>query len=372
MDDQVQALDAKHSLALHQEIKRRTKQCEALLNEFHVERGDRLTSSAELRSEVQVLRDQVIPGLKADLNTKTAALQAEIREKSAEAQTQLGQACENSLDRERRLVDQLSATLGEERHERVAESATLRRSVAEEIGVLRCRVDEQTAVLSRRIDGSAQELVHRIEAQGQELTHGMQEQGKDLAEKLDRTSCTMQANAMRFSTQLEDQRGYLSNAIEDQGQRFDAALDETNHRMNEQGRELGSTIEDQNLRYADQAGRTGDALQALMEAKVEEAKVITQDLHYLQEEIHAVKHGLPADIKQALGKLRGEQEAQVRLLAEDSDQKAQQLLKHLQAEADQREALAQEVKRCSDETSGLRYDISGLRALIHADPNRKY
>eukprot|EP00445_Apocalathium_hangoei_P026155 CAMPEP_0203916970 /NCGR_PEP_ID=MMETSP0359-20131031/57617_1 /ASSEMBLY_ACC=CAM_ASM_000338 /TAXON_ID=268821 /ORGANISM="Scrippsiella Hangoei, Strain SHTV-5" /LENGTH=1024 /DNA_ID=CAMNT_0050843755 /DNA_START=30 /DNA_END=3104 /DNA_ORIENTATION=+ len=398
MDDQVKDLDAKHSIALHQEIKGRTKQCEALLNEFQVERGDRLTSSAELRSEVlvklnctqkqcenyttalgeaftsqvHVLRDQVIPGLKADLNTKTEALQAEIRESSAEAQKQLGQALENSLDREGRLVDQLSATMTEERHERVAESATLRRSLAEEIGVLHCRVDEQTALLSRRIDGSAQELAHRIEAQGQELTHGMQEQGKDLAEKLDRTSCTMQANAMRFSTQLDDQRGYLSNAIEDQDQRFNASLDETNHRMNEQGRDLGSTIEDQNLRYADQAGRTGDALQALMEAKVEEAKVMTQDLHYLQEEIHGVKHGLPADIKQAMGKLRGEQEAQMRLLAEDSDQKAQQLLMHLQAEADQREALGQEVKRWSDETSSLRYDISGLRSLIHADPNRKY
>jgi len=372
LQDEVHAVECRHELEIQRrarEIQSNSARCDVLFSELTAEKSDRSITFAEINAEVMVrlnctqkqsvteanalrealtlqldvLKDQALPAVQAEFKVQTEALQVELRstmelskvrldlaeernlERSRALANQLARAEESTFERERQLSDQMSS----ERESRLAETMALRESVAVNVADLTIKVKDNISQLEGRLEEHVCQFTGLVEGQGQELALMVTE-----------TNDTMQKLSTGFSCQLEEQERQLSGKIDDKG--LDLAV-----KMEEQGRRL-----------TEQGARTCDALQAMICARQDEARA-------LSEELEAIRTSVPLEIRRAVKTSQEQQESQFRMLAEDSDNTSRQIAVQFQHEHEEHERQNHEIRGWSAKCDSLRNEITGLRSLIH-------
>jgi len=329
LQEQVRAVESKHDLALQQrsrEIAGTSARCDALVSELASEREQRLTNAAMQNAELMVtlncsqkqaerqvlaLREALVSEVDALKDFTIPCLQAEMKAQTSSLQVALIEATEDARTRQSQ-----------------AEKSSLERE-------------------SRLVD---------------QFAHGLAGEREARLVANDAMHEVVSGEVSLLTCRLEDQCGQLTSEIAQQEkQTFETiqALEfQLGGRLKDQRQELSLRLESHNQAWSLQASRTSEALQAEMAARVEETKALFSDVGDL-------RTAMPVEIRYAVKVSQEQQEAQFRLLAQDADQRSQQIVLQFQAEGHARDHLTIEIQGQASRCAVVQHEVSGLRTLIH-------
>jgi len=353
---QVKSVESKHSLQLQQraaEIEDNATRCLALSDELSAEARSRRTANAELTAELRVnlnctekqaarqlanmkselmqeveaLSGHTIPELQAELKVRMSALSAEMKEASEDAEARHSDAIQTSVE----VRHEIALELETERKERLSQAlgiqgslAGLQVSLSDGMAELEGRLDQQKSATAANLTA----MVERMDGQKNKFS-------TDLATLAERVS----EQSHDLVSRIDQQRAILS-----------ANLTEAVGRMEQNGDLIAQQME-----------RDAATMQALIEARAREAQA-------LQLELDTLRSSVATDIDGAVKYAQSQQEQQIRLLAEDADDKTEHFMARFQQEEQARGAMSTEfatqIQGWSELCHALRSELGGLRSLI--------
>jgi len=257
--------------------------------------------------------------------------------------------------------DTLAEQVSSERHLRVAANEQLAKLLKDEITVAEAKQQEVIVQGMEHCLVQSKEMVAQLQIE-QMAQHEAQ------AEELERMRCELQREQKAKTAECSHQIAAVQAQHEAQAEelervRFELQREQKaqtavcTHQMAVVKENLTIALQDQAHCLMQQAMQANSALQAEITARRLEAED-------LQTQVESLRSTVPSQIRQAVRLAQEQQEAQVRLLAEDSDYKSQQIFRQFQADSETREQMTREIQAWSDHCTRLKHEIVGLEKAI--------